>query len=334
MLFVLTGLSATEQAATRVRDPFLGFSFVEPPGWVVQFPDSLIGGRDNVRIYDPKDQATYAGVLAFAGHTGDLDAYFRSRMDEWKRSQPNWTARPESIRRFQVSGQEAQSLIADYTEDGRPKVEFVAWVPSANIRLAIYAYGIEPENLDAFLKRFQLIVDSLIVPPGGNPTPDRVLYEASAPNPVRDPLLGFSFVAPPRWVVQLPDSLSGGWDFVRLYDPEGQAAYVSVLAIASEPGDLDAYLRSRSESWRQHTEARKQNWTVRPESVRRLQVGGQEAQSLIADYTEAGQPKVEFVTWVPSANIRLAIRAYGIDPQNLDAFLKRFQPIVDSLKVP
>ena len=154
------------------------------------------------------------------------------------------------------------------------------------------------------------------------------------PAAVRDPFLGFSFVVPPRWMVALPESLSGGWDDVRMYDPEGQATYAGVVAIGSKPGDPETYFRSRPESWRQYTEASKENWMYRPESIRRFQVGGREAQSLVADYTEGGQRKVEFVTWVPSENIRLAIYAWGIDPENVDSFLKRFHPIVDSLVVP
>ena len=146
-----------------------------------------------------------------------------------------------------------------------------------------------------------------------------------------------SFVAPAAWIVDKPE-VNGDVTEVSLTDPEGQSTYTRVYSMREKiaPSEIDAFLRTRTAMKEKYPgDGVKNGYKIRPESVQRFQLKGYEALRAVAEYTtENKQPKVDWMTFVRTENTRMTIWGQRIDPADLDKFVERFQPIVDSLIVP
>jgi len=78
------------------------------------------------------------------------------------------------------------------------------------------------------------------------------------------------------------------------------------------------------------------NWEgyrYRPESVRRSTIGGQQALNVVAEYTIAGQRKVEYLTWVDSPSSRMIFEA-RLPEADLAVFQSRFDEVIQSVVFP
>jgi hypothetical protein len=147
---------------------------------------------------------------------------------------------------------------------------------------------------------------------------------------------GVSFSLPAGWIVDKPQA---DYPRVSLSDPEGQATVARVFSMTEtiDRSQIDGFLREKpAEKLTQRvSDGNWKNYKIRPESVQRFQLNGHEALRGTADYTTKNdQPRVEWFIYIRTANTRMQIWAEGIDPADLDPFVARFQPIVDSLVVP
>jgi hypothetical protein len=146
-----------------------------------------------------------------------------------------------------------------------------------------------------------------------------------------------SFIAPAGWIVDKPHPFGDGMQ-INLSDPEGQAGvgHVFYMQEKIQPSEIDAFLRQKPAlKERKRDEVDWKNYKIRRESVQRFQLKGYEALRMIADYiNKENLPKVEWMTFVRTENTRMTISGEGIDPGDLDSFVTRFRPIVDSLVVP
>jgi hypothetical protein len=62
-------------------------------------------------------------------------------------------------------------------------------------------------------------------------------------------------------------------------------------------------------------------------------VGGRRALSCVADYTEKKRNMAEHVTWVRT-EVSLALFFIRMPAEKLDAFRQRFNPTIESLRIP
>jgi len=62
-------------------------------------------------------------------------------------------------------------------------------------------------------------------------------------------------------------------------------------------------------------------------------LGGHSSLSWIADYTAGGRKWVEYVLWVQSEATRASM-AVSMDATDFDRFRQRFQPVLDSFRMP
>jgi hypothetical protein len=163
------GLDAPK--TTFYHDPFLGISVVAPPGWtIVPLPKPFPDGQIRINYLDPENQA--AEVAQFA-RPADIEP---SEIDAWLSEQvlkmghgeglERFTVRPESIRRYPIPGGRGQRAIADYVENGQKKIEVMTWFRTDGTRSFLRARGVDPANLDSFTKRFQPLVDNIVLPRG------------------------------------------------------------------------------------------------------------------------------------------------------------------------
>jgi hypothetical protein len=148
---------------------------------------------------------------------------------------------------------------------------------------------------------------------------------------------GVSFTAPAGWVVDKPQPADGGM-IVKLNDPEGQSTGAWVFYRQRNQvarAQIDARQASETEAEKEKRMARNGKPNYKYRATERFQLKGYEAWRSVADYTTANnRPKVEWVAVVQSAKTLVNIWGEGIEPADLDSFVARFQPVVDSLVVP
>jgi hypothetical protein len=78
-----------------------------------------------------------------------------------------------------------------------------------------------------------------------------------------------------------------------------------------------------------------QQWRVRPESISRPVLGGNQALAAVADYTSrgTGAPRVELLTWVVAAEGRALFFAF-VAPDQVATFQPEFDQVVRSARLP
>ena len=165
----LAAKAAQHLSEAEPRLQLRALSLVLPPGWKIKHLSGVEGAR--VDLHDPESQASTASVAAGEEKAGlpEIERFFSDRQivkETQRRTEglKDWTIRPESMRRFQINGREAASALADYTEGGKPRIEFVVWMRTERTRVVAWFQGIDPANLNSFLARVQPLVNSLVVP--------------------------------------------------------------------------------------------------------------------------------------------------------------------------
>ncbi len=148
----------------------------------------------------------------------------------------------------------------------------------------------------------------------------------------RDPQVGYSFTVPAGWVFHPRGSFNPPGTSVDLLDPEGEVSVViSGKGKETETNRIDRELQTGAVE-RLQTSRKMKGYTLRG-SMTRGQLGGHPSLSWIADYTRQGRKWVELITWVQSERTRASITVQ-VEAADFDRFQQRFQPILDSFRMP
>lgn len=144
---------------------------------------------------------------------------------------------------------------------------------------------------------------------------------------------GIQFAVPLDWVIVSQVASSGRAQNILLRDTvTNTIATVWLKARAVNPADIPALMDRRLDSkviQRNNFEGYK----YRPESVQHTAIAGDPAVSAIADYVRAGQPRVEYLTWIDGEKSR-AVFSARMPASKLEAFRPRFEAVIQSAIVP
>ncbi|MGC9970069.1 MAG: DUF3108 domain-containing protein [Bryobacteraceae bacterium] len=165
----------------------------------------------------------------------------------------------------------------------------------------------------------------------GDPGPQRTF---------RDDGMGFSVAAPGDWLSMKVEgagiSKPGGPVTVLLLDPQATAS--CTLRVEKKQTQKDAIergLRPQAEEFAGNQAESVKDYKVREGSWQSRQIGGRSALSYVADLVDPvvkDHKQVEYVTWVQSESLSARIQA-RLEPGELEKFQKRFDPILESLKL-
>jgi tetratricopeptide (TPR) repeat protein len=115
-------------------------------------------------------------------------------------------------------------------------------------------------------------------------------------------LTGIEFNVPSGWKLEGDTQSSDNGEIVILSQQNSMRSLaVWLKPDPTPPGNIAARLQHDVE--RKH-EDREPGWTVRTSSIQMRSVGGQQALTAIADFTEGKKPAVEYMTWVRSTKSR------------------------------
>jgi hypothetical protein len=76
------------------------------------------------------------------------------------------------------------------------------------------------------------------------------------------------------------------------------------------------------------------DYHIRSGSIQKRQVGGHPAMSFIGEYTDRGQLVVDYTVQVLGKSTQAQFKAFNPPTADIDNFCKRFDLIVDSLRIP
>ena len=120
----------------------------------------------------------------------------------------------------------------------------------------------------------------------------------------RHELTGIEFNAPPGWNITgvAPSSDSGE---MVMFIPANSKAFAAVWLKPDPTPVQNTPVSLRGDLERKHqNRVDVEGWAIRPSSVQNRSVGGQQALSAVADYTEGGRQMRESLTWVRSTKGR------------------------------
>jgi Tetratricopeptide repeat len=166
----LASLGTAHQTGTRTHlDPRVGYSFTVPAGWI--YHPRLTFQADSgtsVDLVDP-DSHVWAIISAKPQETAGseiqkaLEAGADQRLAENTRVWRDYTVRPGSRRTWLLGGRMALTWIADYTESGAPRVEYITWVQSESVR-AMLAAKMDASDFEQYRPRFDAMLNSFRIP--------------------------------------------------------------------------------------------------------------------------------------------------------------------------
>jgi hypothetical protein len=159
------------------------------------------------------------------------------------------------------------------------------------------------------------------------------LAQGSLENGVYQDQTGVKFTLQPDWVVVSHASASDGAHTVLLRDTiTNVIATVWLKSRTVDPADIPA-LMSRRLGSKLAQRNNFEGYRYRPESVQNSTIGGRPALSAVADYVQAGQKMVEYLTWVDGERSRVAFVA-RMPASELADFQGRFEAVIQSAVVP
>jgi hypothetical protein len=148
-----------------------------------------------------------------------------------------------------------------------------------------------------------------------------------------DPQAGYSFAIPAGWVFHPRGSFNPPGTSVDLLDPDAQVwVVISGKSKRTAKEGIHSELAAGVQERKQMLRGKLPNFAIRG-SMRHAPVGGHEALGWIADYTNKGRKWVEFMTWVQSEKTRASVLVQ-VEAADFDRFRQRFQPILDSFRMP
>ena len=146
-------------------------------------------------------------------------------------------------------------------------------------------------------------------------------------------LPGVEFNVPPGWSVVQGGASSDDGETVTLQDSTSKLKAAVWMRAEKHPSVqiqklLLAALDKKAESRTDFT-----GYKVRPDSIQPRVIGGQQALSAVADYSQNGRPMTEYLTWIFSPKTHVLF--HGRPPAaGLDAFRARLDVVVGSAVVP
>ena len=149
----------------------------------------------------------------------------------------------------------------------------------------------------------------------------------------RDPQVGYSFTVPAGWVFHPRASFSPPGTSVDLLDPESQVwVVISGKSKRTDLRRIDAELMDGARERMGQAAGQPGVFKIRG-SLLNERVGGHASLSWIADHFANGRKSVTYLTWIQSEHTRASI-AVQIDAADFERFRERFQPILDSFRMP
>jgi tetratricopeptide (TPR) repeat protein len=163
----VTGLltSVTQRKAgspVAFRDDELGISFNAPADWLVhRFIKGQPAKQSLIRIFDANADADDGGLRLFA--TDSLPTVARQSPKAWAESnlaaRKDIAVRADSWKNLQISGRLAVSCIADYQDDGKPKVQYIVHALGPK-NSEFFIISSAPEKFDALKAAFETVLTS------------------------------------------------------------------------------------------------------------------------------------------------------------------------------
>jgi hypothetical protein len=157
-----------------------------------------------------------------------------------------------------------------------------------------------------------------------------------------DPNFGVSFKLLPRWKIEK----AGRWNddgelatTVSLHDPQKEAfaALYCRLFRSGEtrtPQEIDRLLLAGVDAKiSQRVRQGLVDYRIRPKSCEPRTIGGRRALSCVEDYTEKNRNMAEHLTWVRT-EVSPALFFTRMPAEKLNAFRERFNPTIESLRIP
>lgn len=141
---------------------------------------------------------------------------------------------------------------------------------------------------------------------------------------------GIEVAIPSDWRITSDSSSSGGGEMLGLSDVISGAQTFFWMRRYDGAGRIDEELQADLAN--KHT-MRGQDWRVRPESIRRGIVAGEQAITGVADYTENGKTMVEYVVWIRNLKVRLLFST-RIASEDFAVNENRYGSLVSQVKVP
>ena len=146
----------------KFHDDELGISFTVPADWVVwRARNSQPAKQELIRTLDPSADTDDGGMRLFA--TDSLSAAAQKSARAWTEEgvamDKNVKVRPDSWKNYTIDGRTGVAYIADYTEGGKPHVQFLVRVLGAK-ESELFVITSAPEKFDALKAQFDTILTS------------------------------------------------------------------------------------------------------------------------------------------------------------------------------
>ncbi|HUJ72834.1 MAG TPA: DUF3108 domain-containing protein [Verrucomicrobiae bacterium] len=144
------------------RDDELGISFTAPANWVVwRAKNGQPAKQELIRTLDPDADMDDGGMRLFA--TDSLSDAAQKSARAWAEEElaknKSVKVRPDSWKNFTIDGRTGVSCIVEYTESGKPRVEFLLHVLGAK-NSEHFVLTTKPEKFDALKAQFDSILAS------------------------------------------------------------------------------------------------------------------------------------------------------------------------------
>jgi hypothetical protein len=148
--------------AVQFRDNELGLSFTAPPDWVVwRARHGQPEGQVLIRTLDPEADTDDGGMRLFA--TDSLSETARQSARAWTEEElsknKHVKVRPDSWKDIVVDGRPGVSCVAEYTEGGKTRVQFLVRVLGKK-NSELFVLTCAPEKFDALKAQFDSILAS------------------------------------------------------------------------------------------------------------------------------------------------------------------------------
>jgi hypothetical protein len=149
--------------AVAFRDSDLGISFTAPADWVVwRAKTGQPEGQTLIRMLDPGADTDDGGLRLFASDS--LPETSQQSARAWAEANVQKTkggakVRPDSWKAITIDGRQGVSCVAEYTDGGKPRVQFLVHVLGRK-KSELFVLFCAPEKYDALKAQFDSILAS------------------------------------------------------------------------------------------------------------------------------------------------------------------------------
>jgi len=154
----------------------------------------------------------------------------------------------------------------------------------------------------------------------------------------RDPEFAISVKLPQAWKIGRPFRWGDHETTVPLLAPENAEAGSLYFRMALNPAKSEEETRqhlltSPASKATSRVAAGLADYRIRPDSVEPRTVNGRPALSCIGEFTQNGEPMVEYLTWISGSEANALFFA-RVPTAGLSALRQRLDPVIESLKLP